>query len=415
MRRILREKPLILAALLTSLALGPEHAGAQAAGAGMAGAYGLKARGAETPSWNPALLAWDDTLHIQFLSIQGSFNNNSFSLADYNRWNGETWDDAAKREILGRIPGDMAEARAGVHAVFPGVAYRNWSLTVESRGVGRGEMSKELARLILLGNEPEESFHLDGSDGAGMAYTVAQVSHGRRLNRIGGWDLAAGATVKFIRGWAYAEVTRATGDVTTTQEYLRGNGVFEELTSLGGSGFGLDIALAARSEKGWRAGLSLRNITGSVRWSRDVKTYRQTIEADSINLDELEDDPDLIVTDTETVESQSFSRTLSPVVDIAVAGAYQRYYIEANLAKGLRSGPEATTTPRFALGVAYPFGPWFEGRAGFALGGLDGPVLAVGSGFKAGKVLIDAALQSTGGANPFSGKGLGFGLSVGLR
>jgi hypothetical protein len=381
----------------------------------MAGAYGLKARGAEAPAWNPALLAWDDSLHVQFLSLQGSFNNNSFSLADYVRWNGETWDDETKSEILGRIPGDQAEGRAGVQAVIPGVAYRNWSLTIESRAAGRGEMSKELARLVLFGNEPDETFNLGGSDGSGMAYTVLRLSHGRRLTQTEDWDLAAGATAKLIQGWTYGEVTRASGEVTTTQEYLRGNGVFEELTSLGGKGFGLDIGMAARTPEGWKAGISIRNVAGRIRWSRDVKIHRQIIEADSVNLDELEDDPDLIVTDSGSDDAESFSRSLAPVLDVAVAGTYRDVYIEVDLSKGLHDGVEATTTPRLALGCAYPFEPWFEGRAGLAVGGLDGPVVAVGSGFRVGRVLMDVALQSAGDTNPLSGRGLGFGLSVGLR
>ena len=418
MRRGPRARGILLGAAPLGAVLllaGIANAAGQGSPARMAGAYSLSARGAEAPSWNPATLAWNDSLHVHVLSVGGFYENNSFDLGDYARWNGGTWDDGAKREILSRIPADGLEGHAGARVILPGVARRGWAVTLESRGAGRGKAPRDLARLALFGNTPEESFLLDGSEGLGIAYSELRLTHARPLLFKEGWEVSGGVSLKYLQGWAYGEVTRAEGEVVTTFDHLHGAGLFEERTALGGLGLGLDAGLAARSLTGWSAGLSVRNLAAAIRWFRDTRLHRQTVEADSLNLDELEDDADLLVADESSQPIPAFTDVLPAVITAAVSRRFGDVYLEADLSQGVLAGPETSTTPRLAVGASYPVSRVVHANGGLAVGGLDGPVLAVGSRFALRRLDVLLGIHSAGALIPFSGRGLGFELSVGVR
>ncbi|MBU1702663.1 MAG: hypothetical protein KJ970_08440 [Candidatus Eisenbacteria bacterium] len=393
----------------------PASVFAQGKAVGMAGAYSLAARGAEAPSWNPATLAWSSQLHIQIASIRLLATNNSFSYSDYKRWNGKTWDDQDKAKILASIPGPNFEIQADTKVMIPGLAWGSWAVTAETHGGGKAGVPKEFARLVFFGNTPEEAFDLDGAGGEGLAYSEYRISHARPIGSYKTWDLVAGGSFKYLQGWAYAEVTEASGELVTTIDALKGHGIVEELTSLGGSGFAFDFGVAAKRDDGWQAGLALRNLFGSIKWTKETKWYRQTVDADSVTLNDFEDDSDAVVDTSEDGPAPDFSRSLAPSLTLGIARPTAWAYLEMNIEQGLQKGPMTTTTPRLSLGLARSLWWRFQGRMGLAFGGIDGPVLAFGSGLNLWGIELEGAYYSTGTLNPFSGKGAGVGFSIGYR
>ncbi|MBD3335039.1 MAG: hypothetical protein GF355_05945 [Candidatus Eisenbacteria bacterium] len=194
-----------------------------------------------------------------------------------------------------------------------------------------------------------------------------------------------------------------------------GHAVLEELTATGGSGMGIDLGLAARHHEGWRAGVAVHNLFGNILWSRGATRYRQTVDADSVKLDDVEEDSDVILTESEDSAAPSFRRSLPPILVAGVARAFSWGMVEADLEQGLREGATTSTTPRVAVGVARRVADWSVARLGLAAGGADGPALSLGVGFRFWRIELEGAYITAGTVNPLSGKGAGIGLSLGYR
>ena len=87
---------------------------------GMGGAYVAIARNIDSVGWNPANLGLPSQrkIVIAVFSAGGGIGNSAFTLGDYNRYNGEFWNESDKQTILSEIPpkgltvNAVAEARA---------------------------------------------------------------------------------------------------------------------------------------------------------------------------------------------------------------------------------------------------------------------------------------------------------------
>ncbi|MEE9554857.1 MAG: hypothetical protein V3W18_11215, partial [candidate division Zixibacteria bacterium] len=104
--------------LLTGVAYGWGESNPKAIG--MGGAYTALARDLEAPYWNPANLGLSDGkgFSINMFNVGVGLRNNSFSLADYNKYTGKFLTDSDKQDILNSIPSEglaldaLAEASA---------------------------------------------------------------------------------------------------------------------------------------------------------------------------------------------------------------------------------------------------------------------------------------------------------------
>jgi hypothetical protein len=413
---------LVLLAYVLACVLGGGSARGEVASDGLAGAYTLRARGVDAPSWNPATLAWGSRLSISVVSAHAALRNNSFTLGDYNDFNGRVWNEDDKQGILDRIPGSAFEGKLVASASLPGVAWKGWAFTVVNVAVGRACLPKDFARLILYGNDPNREFTLQGSDGDGIAWSEFRLSHGREVAQFT-WDrsdlgriaLAAGASLKIVRGWGYGEVLRVSGGLQTSLDGVTGESDLWARSAAGGNGFSLDLGLAARSSSGWDAALAVQNPISSVTWSRTPQEHLERATANQISLGDMDQDvEDLIVDTTFSNPIASFKRSLPANLTLAAGHRVGPTYVEGDLRQGFADRAGSSTSPRLALGVAYPPLKWIEGRGGLAFGGGDGVVFAGGVGFALWAFRLDLAGSSIGRGNPFSPKGLGAGLSLAL-
>ena len=104
----MKTKGLILALVLLLTggdALATGYGDTQPRAMGIAGAYGAMARGAESIYWNPANLALSDGPRLSLPGLGMSFilENNSISISDYNKYNGDFISDSDKSDILNDI------------------------------------------------------------------------------------------------------------------------------------------------------------------------------------------------------------------------------------------------------------------------------------------------------------------------
>jgi hypothetical protein len=426
---------LVLAAVLAA-APAAVPTKAEVASLGLAGAYSLRARGVDAPAWNPATLCWNGSCDLRIFSAQASVRNNSFTRSDYNRWNGASWSESDKREILDRIPGASFEGRFSGAADGPGIALRGLAVTVGNETAGFVRMPREFARLVLYGNNPEESFSLAGAGGAALAWSELRLSYAREVARLhvssatiaprgarapggahsgGGIPIALGASIKYLKGWGYGEVVQADGGITTTMDGIEGRAVLVGRTARGGSGLGLDLGAAARMPGGWDVGLSLRNMPASIRWSDRPEQRIEQATADTLTLQSIDQSDDIVTTGTSTRPIAAFSGSIPATLTLGVGRTLGRNYLEADFRQGFSDRAGVSKTPRFALGAARRQWLWLEGRLGVAVGGTDGPVFSAGLGLAVWKLRCDVAASSPGSWNFTSPRGVGGGISLGMR
>lgn len=395
-----------------------QAARAESASLGLAGAYSLRARGVEAPEWNPATLAWSPRLDWRIASVGARVQNNAFSVDEYNRWNGALWTDEDKEAILARI-GEAFEAAFRLSAEGPGVAWRRWAVTTAGRAAGSTTLPGEYAKLLLYGNDPDEVYDLGGGEGEGIAWTEVRLSHARPVGelRVSGLRLpvAAGASVKYLSGLAYGEFTRMEGSLETTSEGIFGRQVLIGRTAEGGAGIAVDVGLVARGPNGWSFSLAARNFPSMLRWSREPRRRTETARADSVTAGEAETDEDLLVTESTEEPIAPFTRALPAALILAAARTWDGWTVEGDLLQGLHSRAGSSTTPRLAAGASRSPWRWLECRAGLALGGEDGPVLAVGTGLALWRVRLDLALATARSLDFSDPHGVTAGASLGLR
>lgn len=376
-----------------------------------AGAYSLAARGPDALHANPATLAWTQE-NLLRIDAAGSLQNSDFSLSDYRRWNGAVWSEEDKAQILAKIDDSGVDGRYDGTLASPGVSWNHWAFALATQSVGTVRLPREYVDLVFTGNTPGRSWSFEGSGGQQYTCTSLSAGFGHTLFESARWSLAGGLTARYLRGWEYRDVVDVRGDLSTTLDSVVGSLQATTRTAEGGHGFTADLGLAARTATNWQIGLTLRNVIGFLDWSNAPKLHVDRAVADSLTLNDLEDEEFIDLSSEQPIEG-TFRHTLARELILAVATHVDGARIELDYRQGFDDTPVVSTTPRIAAGVELSAHSWNVGRAGLAVGGVDGPVLAIGGGLRLGRFRVDAAYQSLGSFHVFLPRGVGAGVSVG--
>ena len=101
---------------------------------GLGGAGTAYSRGTEAIYWNPANLGFGQNssmpLEVKIYSITGGIDNNAFTIDLYNTYNGKSWTDADKREILDAIPSEGLKIWGKTEFSILSVVYRNFGFSI---------------------------------------------------------------------------------------------------------------------------------------------------------------------------------------------------------------------------------------------------------------------------------------------
>ncbi len=94
--------------------------------------------------WNPANLSFKDNrgFSLNLFSLGAFVENNSFSLKNYNEYNGRFWDDQDKDNILSLVPSSGLNMNAQAEASALGLSIGSFSLVSYALGVSDSEFPK---------------------------------------------------------------------------------------------------------------------------------------------------------------------------------------------------------------------------------------------------------------------------------
>ncbi|MFQ5608234.1 MAG: DUF5723 family protein, partial [Candidatus Zixiibacteriota bacterium] len=384
--------------------------------AGMAGAHLALAEGVAAAYVNPANLGLSSHRQnsIQLVGVSYNVANNSFTMGDYNRYNGALLTLADKREILDKIPVDGLLLTADAEASVAGVSYNKFAFTFTGYGAGEASLGKDVLELLLYGNSFGDTISIDGTFGSAWSYASFDISYGTPIYTLGTRQLAVGASAHIIKGIYIADVSRVEGFAATLATGFQGDGAVIVNTAEGGSGFAVDVGAALQLNENYTLGLSLRNLLSAVSWSKNAEERGFMFSFDTVSVSSISNDS-IFVTSDFTNAISGFSSDLPSALTVGLARTTGRLLWALDWEQGFSRNPGASTTPQLTAGVEYAALPYLPLRAGLGLGGRHGTQLAFGGGVELSAFRLDLAVLTSGTALTSSAsKGARFAVSTGL-
>lgn len=386
----------------------------------MGGAYVALARGIEAARWNPANLGLGDPHGFSFnlASIAAGGHNNAFGKADYDLYNGAYLTPRDKATLIQQVPDDGLKANVASEIDLLGFSVYRLALLAGVDVISDVHLSRSFFEIALNGNGLNRRYDFSSTGGAGMAVSTVGLALGVPIRQSRFDDFAVGATVKYVRGLAAAEVIEAVSNLETSFDGFIGEAHATVLTALGGNGYALDVGTAATVNNRLAVGLTLRNVISNVNWNRKVKEYTVGITTDSLTTEVLATtDADSLISDySEEREAEAFQRRLPTVLHLGATYNWGRLILTGDFIQMLSNPLNMSATPELRFGMELRLLRFLPLRAGAGLGGQRGTSSAVGFGFDFGGLDLDFAAGTWGGFFPKQGRGLGaaFGIRAGL-
>ena len=156
----LRKQLYITACLVLILIASASGAGwNDAVSIGMAGSYTAVARGYDAIGFNPANLGLSNQpgTQLQLFALGSTLINNSFSMGDYEQYNGAYLSESDKREILSKIPSGGLEFTGNTAASALSFARGPIAFSATVEAAGQGSLSRDVVDLAFFGNRIGET------------------------------------------------------------------------------------------------------------------------------------------------------------------------------------------------------------------------------------------------------------------
>jgi len=381
---------------------------------GMGGAYIGVARGQEALFLNPANLGLPNSPHwsagIPTLSLGlGTRGIEPGDLADLLEYNDLS--DAERDALLAEIPEGGTGVDLDIRAPLVALQVRRFAIGLSYQTVGSHTVNKSIVDLVLNGFDRTKSYGIQNTQGGRAAFWDVAGAYGRRVGPV-----SVGATAHW---YIPRELVRsALVDVDTTYSVISGFTVptdiqvtYAGVSSTGGSGFGLDLGVAAEPIPGLTLSAAVENVLNTVQWSDDLRVRSVTLDRN----DYQNGDPEQLLTEYDDSERaynpatdmvQPWSRLADSVLAVrdqglpAVlrAGAAYRVGTGTTFAAGFQT--ELDESPagglwdqQISLGVQQRI-PIVTLRAGFATDMEDGTLLS--GGLSLGPIQLGVAKVTSG-------------------
>ncbi len=399
-----------------------------------ADSYLLRATGAEANYWNPALLArGHGVTWLPLLNTGIIIANNSLDLDLYNYVMSveDTLTAADKDKILNAIDEKLALNAEAQISVF-GITTGRIGLTSTLQLAAEGAFSEDYLELLLKGN-PGDSLHIDftNQDNYGSATAYVDFTFGMGDFRIptGGkfGPVRLGASLSLLGGLVDAYTRDYSGEFESSLEgltlkqnvTLRTAGIPDSLDSVdpmelaGFAGLGYKAMLGAAWDPlpNLSVGLSLDNILGRIRWTKECRQTSYVAEIEDVyltDLDSLEvfDDP---------VDMEIAAYTTKFPLELRLGGMYTLPRIgsfSADLLAPLQDSDRYRGGTRLSLGAEFNPLPWLPVYLGWNLGNKDYPWrFSYGLGLETGLLEFGLGVQCIESVIPgYSSKGLALGV-----
>jgi len=391
--------------------------------AATAGVHDLWWKSGESLAWNPATLSPNRGFRMSFegLSFGAGIANNAFSVRYWN--NNIAGDhfltDEDKQDILNRIPDGGLRGYYQTSAPLVGFTYNRFGARVALESAGEAALPRDLAAVILYGNELNYPYGLADFAGESQSLMDWSIGFGYRVEQEQIPDLHLGVGFHFYQGLALAKVARSEGDLTVTDSVLQAAAVIHTITSDRGDGVGFDLgAMAVLSER-WEVGLAVQQISSRISWRVDdndqIVFYTDSagIIVDSLNNDNYRE---RALHYSDTSYTGGYADTHLPLtVQLNARFAAARRWVLLGDAT-IRTESTSRGPAGLEAGIAAEWQPrrFLVLQSGVTVGGPWRSRFAIGGGLRFGAYECDLGWSWNGGLIN-AAHGIGFGLSQRLN
>jgi len=423
----------------------------------LGGSFTAISRGVFSVGFNPANLALPSQYKSYFtlFGINSYATNNFYSLTTSAKYGGKdlTADNQKlQKEFLSELPTDGWRSSMGLNMPAPLVSFSsgNKAFTANLLYVTDYYVSKPALDLIFGNLQKGIDYQLDLRCDALTALEYAY-SMGIPYEK-----MAFGFSIKYYQGLGYygLDPDHRTGSVMvdTANFILKGSGDYIFRQSTQGRGFGFDFGIAFQDLNGWQLGISLINVGSSICWNSetlvsktlkdwplglmgwmikdgymknsdidldfDGESYQYSFEIKDVNRDNfLEGDSsygDYLVSHRKiTTDTTVFITHLPLVLRIGLARQVNPdLLVAADFAASFQESLNYWKGWRTSVGVEYSYFKKFPFRMGFALGGLSGYEIDLGTGLSLGFAHLDWSIGFHRGIWIHTAQGLNFSLGV---
>ena len=393
-----------------------------AKGLGLANAYTASARGIDSPYWNPANLGLPDSPQFTgiFFSTIADFNNNSFSLKNYNHYNGSFWTQSDIENILNKIPARGFQSELNSSFKVLSFAVNHFAVTIGMEMNGFILFDKSFFDLALTGNELNKLYQIDNLNSGFLSYSSIGLSWGQGFKVPFADILSFGSTVKLLNGLGYANINKANLLLDTNEQGFKINGNYEITRALGSFGGTFNLGLAARFNNRWTVSLAVDNIVSSIGWSRDVKKEIGEVYGDSLIVLTLEDDEvnsikDEIDYNNTSFTSGNFKTSIPTVIRFGTLLQAGPFNFTADYYHKFRNESWRATISQFSVGTEWHIFNILSLRSGLAYKDKDMMGTAFGIGMNIIGLTFDFGMMNYGKILPSTSKGVILAIEIGIN
>jgi|GEM_PF-2439973 len=239
--------------------------------------------GTDALFFNPANLGLpaNQFFSLDIVDVNGVGANNSFNIAQYNRYNGKFIDETGKEILLNSIPRSGLVMDTKVQAAILRFNYGNLAFAVRTEGAGDLVVPKSLVDLLLNGNELDRTYSSNGAQFELVTLARSKIGLGKQWG-----NFVVGASLNYIRGLFYAQMLNYEARILTTRRGFSGEGCVGYLKAQGGNGWTVDVG-AAYCQNRFYLGVAMFDLGPGIVWREGVEERYWTFRVDSANLYEL--------------------------------------------------------------------------------------------------------------------------------
>lgn len=404
----------ILSAILVISSSLHAQGNASARAVALGSAYTSLATGVDAARFNPANLGLKthQQTSIEFAGVGANINNNSFTLDDYNQYNGTFLTTSDKENILSKIPNEGLKLSIEAEATAVGISSGSFAFTTSGFAVADVNLNKDILNLILNGNTFADTINITGSYSEGYAYASVGFSFGKALYKSGYRQLSIGSTFKYLKGLGIEKVIKLEGLAATYATGFEGNGSAIIHTSEGGSGYAVDFGAALQLNSNYTIGATINNFYSSINWNQNNEENGYIFNFDTMTVDNMGND--YITSDDYTIPISEFTTTLPSSLNVGFAKTSGKTLWALEWEQGFSSKTGVSTEPRLSAGVEFTQLGFLPLRLGYGTGGNKNSAISFGSGLYLSAFQVDFAIVTGNSFSGGSSKGANFALTTGL-
>ncbi|MBD3288079.1 hypothetical protein GF337_04690, partial [candidate division KSB1 bacterium] len=288
---------------------------------GLGGAYIGLARGVDAPTWNPANLGLPDNgrLSVNLINLGVGIYNNSFTLQQYNMYNGEYWNEKDIENILNSIPSDGMTLSLTGNSQIASFSSGRIAFSIEALVYSKVRLVKDFFDLVLHANSQKDQHIFDDCDGEMWGVMSYNLSGGIPISVPYFRNFAVGGTFKYLQGYGYMKVMETIGYRQTTSAGERATGSIKINHASLGRGISFDLGMSAKITSDFVIGLSLKNIINNIEWFKDVNNRYYSFAMDSVNLLNVMEKDSIFATEELSEEISRTSSTLPAQIHLGFA------------------------------------------------------------------------------------------------